>query len=464
MTLDYNFEATFWSAATANHADSLRAYTRAIFKSRLLPLARARAAQKDWSPGGWPDRLGAAVMGMSCGPTPDWDHDYGCSPGFGSFKGIAFVSCTGPDPGMECAFDDGTRWVAGLVATPLLQYYDATGDPVFLESVLVPYLREVADFYTSYASWNDTTRVFDLLWTCAQEICQASEGHAEHNSHQDLAYARMTYARLLEFTRPGSEHGVYANGSERMIWQHMLENLAPFPIVLTDDGTTIFAEAITYAPKQPAPTSNLAFFMTHTAAIFPAGVVDAGSNLRDTAWATALFLNTATDFAPGNGFCIAWPPLAALTTRSDARAVLRNFTRAYERTVEPNGWPSLGGGGLEQISGTQALHLLMLRPVQGVLHIFPAWPITNTTVSFANLRAPGAFSVSAAWDGDHVRAPVRIESLAGRTLVVQSPFEGAALCVTTANGRRVRVENGPVRDSWTWKTQAGTEYDLQPCG
>lgn len=104
---------------------------------------------------------------MSCGPTPDWDHDFGCDPdqvwmmkrhepgdkssssaysatchslprplllryfgspqGFGGgFRGLAFVSCAGPFRGMECSFDDGTRFVAALSATPLLQYYDAT--------------------------------------------------------------------------------------------------------------------------------------------------------------------------------------------------------------------------------------------------------------------------------------------------------------------------------------------------
>jgi hypothetical protein len=33
---------------------------------------------------------------MSCGPTPDWDHNFGCERGFGGFGGLAFVSCAGP--------------------------------------------------------------------------------------------------------------------------------------------------------------------------------------------------------------------------------------------------------------------------------------------------------------------------------------------------------------------------------
>ena len=117
FTLDYNYMATFWSATATNHPELVHEiYNSFIFNtSRLIPLAKERAKLQDWSQGGWPDRLGASVMGMSCGPTKDWDHDYGCPKGFGGFDGMAFVSCTGPFQSMECSFDDGTRFVAGLV-------------------------------------------------------------------------------------------------------------------------------------------------------------------------------------------------------------------------------------------------------------------------------------------------------------------------------------------------------------
>ena len=111
----------YWSVATANHPELVLSYAATIMDSQLVPLARQRAALPDWSHGGWPDQFGAEVMGMSCGPTPDWDHDFGCAPGFGGFKGFAFVSCTGPFDGMACCFDDGTRFVAGMVATPLVR-------------------------------------------------------------------------------------------------------------------------------------------------------------------------------------------------------------------------------------------------------------------------------------------------------------------------------------------------------
>ena len=63
---------------------------------------------------------------MSCGPTSGWDHDKGCAVGFGGFKGMEMSSATGPFKGMQIYMDDGTRFVAGLAATPLIQYYDGT--------------------------------------------------------------------------------------------------------------------------------------------------------------------------------------------------------------------------------------------------------------------------------------------------------------------------------------------------
>jgi hypothetical protein len=121
MTFDYNFQANFWSSSTANRPELVLIYAATVLDSRLVDLAKSRASNPVWSLGGWPDQLGAEVMGMSCGPTPDWDHDLGCPEGFGGFKGVEFVACSGPFRGMECCFDDGERFVAGLVATPLIQ-------------------------------------------------------------------------------------------------------------------------------------------------------------------------------------------------------------------------------------------------------------------------------------------------------------------------------------------------------
>ena len=62
MTLDYNFEANYWSAATANHPEIIHSYAATV--NSLLPLSRQRAELADWSLGGWPDMYAVAP------PTP----------------------------------------------------------------------------------------------------------------------------------------------------------------------------------------------------------------------------------------------------------------------------------------------------------------------------------------------------------------------------------------------------------
>jgi len=404
-------------------------------QTRLLPLARQRAQLPDWSKGGWPGAVGSEVSGMSCGPTVDWDHDYGCASGFGGFDGLAFVSCAGPFRGMECCFDDGTRFVAGLTATPLLSYFDGTQDAPFLEDVLAPYLREVASFYTSYAvaaaaaaaasgtgtgtGTGTADRRYDLPWTCAQETCNsgatARNGSkaAEHNNHQDLAYARMAYQRLLQFTDPAGAHGIPATAQERATWARMLAGLAAFP--LTADAATpsdrVFAQSAAAPGDRPAPVDSNAggYCIVRLAAIHPAGLVDAYSNhsggggqdpdgppILAVARATTQLVNEASDFAPGNGFCLSWPSSAAVEDRQSAAsgALLANFSAAYARKATPNGWPDLGGGGLEQVGAVVAIQMLLVRVVDGVLRLFPGWP-ASSRASFTDLRVTGAFVVSA---------------------------------------------------------------------
>ncbi|KAH8071340.1 hydrolase [Aureococcus anophagefferens] len=293
LTLDYSFEANYWATTMLNAPELAAQYNDFILKeSRLVELARRRAALEDWSLGGWPDVAGAEVSGMSCGPTPDWDH----ASDFGGFGGFAFVSCTGAFRGMECCFDDGTRFVAGLVATPMLSYYDGTRDEAFLKEELVPYLRGVAEFYESYAVDGD------LPFTCAQETCNSDPKVAQHNNHQDLAYARMVYQRLIDFG---------------------------------DD---------------PAPDSNAAYAITHLAAIWPGRLVDAASarvdrELLSVARNTVALVNDVTDFAPGNGFVLNWPASALVVDGRDAGALTARSRFGLRGVVDGGvlrlfaGWP-----------------------------------------------------------------------------------------------------------------------------
>jgi hypothetical protein len=261
---------------------------------------------------------------------------------------FVFFAPPGPFDGMACCFDDGTRFVAGLVATPLISYYDATLDPNFLRETLLPYLRGVADFYTSYSRPRNTSSsacngcgnlgsagiVYDIPFTCAQEICSPS-GQL-HNAHQDLAYARMAYTKLLNLTEPGSVHtkallplerheqpdDQAVTAQDRAEWLRMLHGLAMFPQQISPYGN-IFAEGVgVNSSMMPDPGADSGYPIAHFAAMHPAEVIDLASDpqLLDVARNTVQMENDGDRFAPGGaGFCLAWPAAAKVANRQMVR-------------------------------------------------------------------------------------------------------------------------------------------------
>ena len=290
----------------------------------------------------------------------------------------------------------------------------------------------------------------------------------------------MVLSRLLEFTEPGGVHGASADPAQRSRWALLLVNLAEFPLASAPDGSgPVFAEAETDDPAhQPPATSNFNYPITHLAAVFPALLVGQGQGLlAEIGQRTSDLINTLTEFAPENGFCLSWPPAALLAIPNSASALLRGFSDAYERKAAPNGWPDLGGGGLEQIGAIEALHSLMLRSdSDGVISVFPAWPAggPSNAASFVRLRARGAHVVSAAWNGSAVASPVMIASEAGRVLLFRSPWSSTeAPCITAmraaepgGGGSFIQdVMPGPSTGLWQWPTEKGVLYAIEiECG
>ena len=176
-------------------------------------------------------------------------------------------SATGPFEGMTMFFDDGTRFVAGLAATPMIQYYDATRDEVFLKRTLVPYLREIAAFYLSYAVKNATTGLYHLPYTCAQETCDgggSAPGNmppARKDNHQDIAYCTQSLQKLLEYTTVGADWGP-SIAQDRANWTAFLQDLVPFPLV-SNRNLTVYADARNADNSARAWDSNVGYAISH---------------------------------------------------------------------------------------------------------------------------------------------------------------------------------------------------------
>jgi hypothetical protein len=268
LTLDYNLESVYWGAAITNHADSLSVYASTVTNPALVSTMRQRASNPGvWnSPPSvpWPGQVGsvtgeAACAGSSdgvCHVASDLNHT-------GGYQGAAWPSTAFPlGDGRPAPTDLATRFVGGLVATPLIQAYEFTRNVSVLNSTVYPIVRDNADFYASYAVPYNNSMVY-LPFTCAQEGCDCRDGlswywrwgprvkiplpnmtvetlrfmaegkggqgvysttSGEHNSHIDIAFASQSLRKAAEYS---AILGIDAD--KRQGWLDMLAKMPPYP-------------------------------------------------------------------------------------------------------------------------------------------------------------------------------------------------------------------------------------------
>jgi hypothetical protein len=97
-----------------------------------------------------------------------------------------------------------------------------------------------------------------------------------------------------------------------------------------------------------------------------------------------------------------------------------------------------------------------------VLHLFPAWP-SGSPASFSRLRMRGGFVTSAAVSATGVvEPPVRIQSDAGRTLLIPSGVFGSSTANdTVCNGGVALPRNND--EQHVLATSKGERVALEPC-
>jgi hypothetical protein len=113
----------------------------------------------------------------------------------------------------------------------------------------------------------------------------------------------------------------------------------------------------------------------------------------------------------------------------------------------------------ENLSLPVVLNECCLQSYSGKLHLFP-----NTKnlgpARFANLRAAGAFLVSAAWDGQAV-STLHIVSEKGRPLHIVNPWRSSkAQAANVRQGSAIEVSE--TAGAFEFQTVAGEEYTVRP--
>jgi len=181
---------------------------------------------------------------------------------------------------------------------PFIELADYSADADFLLERAYPFVDEVADFFLSYVTRNEQSGAFDVLNSCAQEICGGGPD-GEDNPHHDLAFLEAALRTLLRWS---AQLGVDAD--KRPQWQGLLDGLAPLPTG-THAGAAVWLEA---NDTQANFLSNAgAFSIVYYAALHPAQTVSLSNDdeaLLATAWATVEAVNAVNSYRPVNGLCM----------------------------------------------------------------------------------------------------------------------------------------------------------------
>ncbi len=360
--LNYNFQAPYYLAYSANQTDLTEPFYRAVGES--LSNGRAMAARHGW-------------------------------------KGVHFPVCIGPwglspeDPDG----DWGQRSNAAFAALNFIWQWHATHDRSFLRRTAYPYLLEVAAF------WEDYLKFEEGRYVIYSDSIHEGSG-PDVNPVLSLGLLRTLFGNL-----PAMSEELGVDAGRRAKWRHISEHLSAFPLQ-ERGGKTVFR----YSERGMAWCDGNTLGIHH---IFPAGAIGLDSDpatlrvCRDT-------IDAMARWADYNGFA-SWYSACA-RVGYDPETILSKMREECDKHSMPNLLLYYGGGGIESVGGLPAVNEMLMQSHDGVLRLFPCWP-KRLDARFGTLRARGAFLVSAGMKGGTI-GPVCLTSEKGRPCTIVNPWPG----------------------------------------
>lgn len=329
-----------------------------------------------------------------------------------------------------------SQTVSAWLAQHFYLHWKYSADRDFLQERAYPFLKEVAT-YMEQNSQVDGKGVRTLEFSSSPEIFDNSlQAWFPDMTNFDLSLMHFLFKATSELA---AELGL---AQEAAHWTELKQQLPSFD--LDAEGSLTFAKGFPYNGSHR--------HFSHALAIHPLGLIDwsDGEEAQQTIRAT---LKKMQDFGPDywTGYTYSWfgNMKARAFDGEGAAKALRTFAECFclKNTFHVNGDQSGTGksqftyrpftleGNFAFASGIQEM---LLQSHTGVIRLFPAIPQSWHTVSFENLRAMGAFLVSAdKQNGKVVR--LRVFSEKGGDLKLVSPVDGTMLNYQTKPGEWIEV-------------------------
>lgn len=307
---------------------------------------------------------------------------------------------------------------AGWLTHHFYQQWQYSADTLFLTQRAYPWVKEVARYFENVSvKGADGKRKLPL--SSSPEINDNNiDAWFKETTNYDLASILFTYKAAQEMA--------VALGLDKEA-QHWQQQKAEWPELAKD------ATGLTIAPNYPLSYTHR--HLSHLLAIHPLGLLDVSQG-KETERLIKRSINHFEELGTQGwvGYTYSWlANLQARVLNGDAAArSLHIFAKAF---CSPNSFHLNGDQLKKGYSGftyrpftlegnfacASAIQEMLLQCHTGVIHVFPAIPQHWQDASFRDMRAIGAFLVSASYkEGKVERIEVRSEK--GGTVKVFNPF------------------------------------------
>ena len=285
--------------------------------------------------------------------------------------------------------------------------YRYSMDESILRNTVYPTLRRAINFYLPFLE-EDGQGILHLKETYSPEYGNAKD------CNYDLALLRWGCLTLLEACRILS-----INDELCPTWQHIADKLTDYP--QNENGMMI---------GKDVPYSRSHRHFSHLLMFYPLHLLNAEQEgSKELLEKSVEHWHSLPDNILGFSYTGASLLYAAF---GEGNKALEKLNGLFALTLRPNTMYMESGPVIETpLSGAQCVHEMLLQSWGKKIRVFPAVPSQWQDVRFQDLRAEGAFLVSAIRKGGKT-TDIRIKSLAGEPCILQTDMENPVVKIGNA--------------------------------
>jgi alpha-L-fucosidase 2 len=423
--MDYNCEQVFWGVFSSNHVDQHLPYLELC--QNLLAMSERFAHEKFELPG--------ACFPLTAVPVPS-----------------------------QSIFIPSPPWAYLISNTPwtvqsLWWQYLYTQDLEYLQRAY-PILRSAARFLAAYVKLGSDGKYHVIPTVSPENWGFTVDFRLNKDCIIDLALIQFLFDAVIEGSALLDTDAV-----ERTKWKNIRENLASYP-----KGKGPYGEV--WLDVVDAPHEHVYNVPVTLAPVFPGEQVGIGCGAEY--WEVARRTASVVRLEGGNDL-VFQPLIRARLGMLDlewfkrevrycslpngvANDRIRQVVGRYDDSSDFDGMMRIGFW-TENFSLPVVINECMMQSYSGSIRLFPNTQSLGPS-RFENLRAAGAFLVSASFDGARV-TDLSLLSEKGKTARMVKPWSGKGVKVTRMPGNR-SVEVSHEKDEFIFHTLPGAQYRIEP--